>query len=209
MMTTVAGDENAIGYLSLGSLNDTVKPLKIDGVDATVENIKAGSYAVSRPFNVVTKADISPAAQDFMNYMLSTEGQAVVEAETYIKIDNAQSYTPAENVSGKIVVAGSSSVTPLMEKLKEAYMALNANVEIDVQQSDSSTGVSSAIDGTCDIGMASRELKDEEIAEGVTPTIIATDGIVVIVNKNNEAEDMSKDQVKAIYKGEVAAWDDL
>ncbi len=208
MMTTVAGDENSIGYLSLGSLNDTVKPVKIDGAEATVGNIKSGSYKVSRPFHIVTKAEISDLAKDFMTFMLSAEGQAVVEAETYIKLDNSTPYTAADQ-KGKIVVAGSSSVTPLMEKLKEAYIALNPGAEIDIQQSDSSTGVTSAIEGTCDIGMASRELTDEELAEGVTPTVIATDGIVVIVNKENEVEDMSMDQVKSIYTGAVTVWDDM
>ena len=158
MMTTVAGDTSTIGYISLGSLNETVKALKIDGAEASVENVKSGTYKVSRPFNIVTKEGISEVAQDFVNYILSAEGQAVVAENGYISLDGASAYAGG-GVEGKIVVAGSSSVTPVMEKLAESYKALNAGVEIEVQQSDSTTGVTSANDGLCDIGMASRELQ--------------------------------------------------
>lgn len=208
MMTTVAGEENAIGYISMGSLNDTVKAVKIDGAEPTVENVKAGSYAVSRPFNIVTKEDVSEVAEDFINYILSKEGQAVVAEEGYISNDNATDFA-GKNPSGKIVVAGSSSVTPVMEKLKEAYIKVNPQAEIEVQQSDSSTGVSAAIDGTCDIGMASRELKDSETSEGVKATVIATDGIAVIVNNDSEIDNLTKAQVKDIYTGAVTSWSDL
>lgn len=208
MMTTVAGDENAIGYISLGSLNDTVKAIKIDGAEPTVENIKSGSYKVSRPFNIATKSEVSDVTKDFIDFILSSEGQKVVEEEGYIPNDGAQSYSGSKP-SGKIVVAGSSSVTPVMEKLKEAYLAVNSGAEIEVQQSDSSTGMSAAIDGTCDIGMASRELKDSETAGGITGTVIATDGIAVIVNKDSAIDNLTQEQVKSIYLGETTEWSDL
>ena len=201
MMTTVEGDVNAIGYISLGSLNETVTALKVDGAEATPENILSGTYKVVRPFNIATKSEISDAAKDFINFIMSKEGQAVVEENGYIAVGNQPAYEAA-GVSGKIVVAGSSSVTPVMEKLKEAYVAVNKDVEIEVQQSDSTTGMQSAIDGLCDIGMASRELKDSETSAGLSATVIAQDGIAVIVN--NESE-----QIKAIYTGEVTAWEDV
>lgn len=208
MMTTVAGDTSTIGYISLGSLNDTVKAVKIDGADASAENVKNGSYKVSRPFNIVTKDDLSEAAQDFVDFILSSDGQAVVEEEGYIPLDGTSAYEGSKP-SGKIVVAGSSSVTPVMEKLAEAYQSLNSGVEIEVQQSDSTTGVTSASEGLCDIGMASRELKDSENSLGLTATVIATDGIAVIVNKESTVEDLTADQVKEIYTGEITDWSDL
>ena len=161
MMTTVAGDENAIGYISLGSLNDTVKAVKIDGAEATAENVANDTYKVSRPFNIVTGEKVSEAAQDFVNYIMSEEGQQIVEDNGYIKADAEAKPYEAADVEGKVVVAGSSSISPVMEKLKEAYEAVNKNVTVEVQQSDSTTGVTSAAEGICDIGMASRELKDE------------------------------------------------
>lgn len=208
MMTTVSGEENAIGYISLGSLNDTVKAVKIEGAEATAQNVKAGTYPVSRPFNIVTKEEISDLAQDFIDFIMSKEGQAVVTEEGYISNDAAANFA-GKNPSGKIVVAGSSSVTPVMEKLKEAYLKKNPQAEIEVQQSDSSTGVSAAIDGTCDIGMASRELKDSEISKGVKATVIATDGIAVIVNNNSDIENLTKAQVKDIYTGTTTSWSDV
>ena len=208
MLTTVAGDANAIGYASLGSLDDTNKILQIDGVDATVENIKDGSYKISRPFNIVTQDGLSDAAQDFVNFILSSDGQAVVENSGYIPLDNAPAYT-AQADKGKIVVSGSSSVTPVMEKLREAYNKVNANVEVEIQQSDSTTGILNAIEGTADIGMASRALEDAELSQGVTETVIALDGIGVIVNKENALTGLTSEQVKAIYTGEITSWDDL
>ena len=209
MLTTVAGNPYGIGYISLGSLNDTVKAVQVDGADATVENIKSGAFKVSRPFNIATKAEVSAAAQDFINFIMSAEGQEVVLANKYIKInDAAPAFVPAE-VSGKVVVAGSSSVTPVMEKLVEAYAAVNPNVTIEVQQSDSSTGIKSAIDGTCDIGMASRALKDTELAEGLTPAAIAMDGIAIIVNNGNPFSNLSSEQIRAIFTGEVLSWSEV
>lgn len=207
-LTTVAGDDLAIGYASLGSLNDSVKVLKIDGTKASVENIKDGSYKISRPFNIVTKEDISKAAKDFINFILSSDGQAIVEENGYIPLDNEDTYQ-ASVTSGKVVISGSSSVTPVMEKLKEAYTKVNSGVTIEIQQSDSSTGITDTIDGTSDIGMASRELEDSEIAQGVNSTVIAMDGIAVIVNKNNTIDNLTSEQVKSIFSGEITTWKEL
>lgn len=208
MLSTVADDPNAIGYVSLGSLNDSVKAVKIEGAEATAENIKNGTYQVSRPFNIVTKDGISEVAQDFINYILSKQGQEVIEKEGYIPLDTTTEYA-ASGKSGKVTVSGSSSVSPVMEKLAEAYKKLNSGVEIDIQTSDSTTGVSDAIGGISDIGMASRELKDSETSEGVKGTVIATDGIAVIVNKDNKMDDLTKDQVKSIFTGETLTWDEV
>ena len=208
MMTGVAGDDYAIGYVSLGSLNDTVKALKIDGVEPTVENIKSDSYKVYRPFNIATKGEVSEAAQDFIDYILSAEGQQIVSDEGYITIDDAAPAFAGGQASGSVTVAGSSSVSPVMEKLAEAYMKLNGNVKIEIQTSDSTTGMTSVMDGVCDIGMASRELKDTETAE-LTATVIAQDGIAVVVNNNNPIDNLTKDQVKSIYVGETTSWSEV
>lgn len=208
MLTTVAGDDYAIGYVSLGALNDSVKALKIDGVEATAENIKSGDYKVSRPFNIATKKDLdNEVAEDFISFIMSTEGQAVVEENGYIAVDNVSAYSGTAP-SGKAVVGGSSSVSPVMEKLIEAYKKVNANADIELQTTDSTTGMTSTIDGSYDIGMASRELKDDEASE-LEATVIATDGIAVVVNKNNTVDDLSVDQVKNIYIGEALTWDDV
>ena len=207
MMTSVAGDANAIGYISLGLLNNTVKALSIDGAEATAENVKSGTYKVARPFNIVTKDGVSDVAQDFIDYIMSSDGQKVVEENGCISVaDNAGSYK-ASGKSGKIVIAGSSSVTPVMEKLAEAYKALNPDVAIEVNQSDSTTGVNMATEGTCDIGMVSRELKDSE--SGVKATVIAQDGIAVIVNPDASIDELTSDQVKGIYTGELTTWEDV
>ena len=207
MMTSVAGDANAIGYISLGSLNNTVKALSIDGAEATAENVKSGTYKVARPFNIVTKDGVSDVAQDFIDYIMSSDGQKVVEENGCISVaDNAGSYK-ASGKSGKIVIAGSSSVTPVMEKLAEAYKALNPDVANEVNQSDSTTGVNMATEGTCDIGMVSRELKDSE--SGVKATVIAQDGIAVIVNPDASIDELTSDQVKGIYTGELTTWEDV
>lgn len=208
MMTTVANDPNAIGYLSLGSLNDTVKAVDIDGVAATVDNIKSGDYEVSRPFNVVTTGELSPTAQDFLNFVLSTEGQQVVLDNGYIDVDAASSYSPS-GASGTVTLAGSSSVSPVMEKLAEAYEELNPGVQIEINTSDSTTGVESAINGICDMGMASRELKDTETAKGVSATAIAMDGIAVVVNNDNDVSALTSEQVKAIFTGETVSWGEV
>ncbi len=208
MMTTVAGDDYAIGYVSLGSLDDSVKAVKIDGAEATADNIKNGSYKVSRPFNIATKNGLdNQVAEDFIDFIMSEEGQAVVADNGYIPLDDAQPFAGTAP-EGKAVVGGSSSVSPVMEKLIEAYQELNANAKIELQTTDSTTGMTSTIDGSYDIGMASRELKDEE-AEELTGQVIATDGIAVIVNNNSPVESLTGGQVKAIYTGGALTWDEV
>ncbi|HIY54608.1 MAG TPA: substrate-binding domain-containing protein [Candidatus Dorea merdavium] len=209
MLTTVAGDEYAIGYVSLGSLDDSVKAVKIDGAEATADNVKSGDYKVSRPFNIATKADLNnPTATDFIAFIMSEEGQAVVAEEGYIPLDGVEAYA-GDAPAGKVVVGGSSSVSPVMEKLIEAYAKVNPEAEIELQTTDSTTGMENAIAGSYDIGMASREVKDEELAEGLEAQVIATDGIAVVVNNANPAEDLTSDQVKAIYTGEALTWDEV
>lgn len=208
MLTTVAGDDYAIGYVSLGSLNDTVKALKIDGEEATEQNIKDGKYKICRPFNIATKkgAD-NELAKDFISYIMSKEGQQVISDNGYIGDDSAEAYAGTKP-SGKVVVGGSSSVSPVMEKLIEAYKKVNTGAEIELQTTDSTTGMTSAIDGSYDIGMASRELQDDE-EDKLDSQAIATDGIAVIVNKNNTTDELSSDQVKDIYTGNAVAWDEV
>ena len=208
MMTSVSQNTHAIGYISLGSLNDSVKALKIDGAEATVENIKNGSYKISRPFNIATKENVSEVAKDFVDFILSEDGQKIVEQNGYIAASDAAAFS-GKKPSGKITIAGSSSVTPVMEKLKEAYLAINTNANIEINPSDSTTGVNSVINNICDIGMSSRELKESEIANGITSTTIAIDGIAVIVNKKNTVDSLSAEQVKKIYTGEAVRWSDV
>lgn len=207
MLTNVAGDVNAIGYISLGFLNDTVKALKIDGVEPTVAEIEAGNYKTVRPFNFVLKNDKeqSPQVKDFLSYVMSSDGQKIVKENGYIP-SSGESYVPGKNISGKIVLAGSSSVTPLAEKLKEAYVLLQPEVIIEIQQNDSTTGITSAISGICDIGMASRELKQSEIDSGLTPIVMARDGIAVIVNLENPVSDLSVSDIEQIFTGAVSEW---
>ena len=208
MLTSVASDKYAIGYVSLGSLNKTVKAVKIDGADATVENIKNGSYKISRPFNIAVKENLSAAAKDFENFILSAQGQAIIEKNKYIKVEDKGAFKGA-NVSGKVVVSGSSSVSPVMEKLIEAYKAVNPNVSVELQTSDSTTGVTNAINGICDIGMASRGLKDSEKAKGIKEITIAIDGIAVIVNNDNKVSDLTKDNIEKIFTGESTKWSEF
>ena len=205
MLTSVASDEYAIGYVSLGSLDDTVKAVSIDGAEATVENIKNGTYTIARPFNIATKGEASDITQDFINYIMSAEGQAVITENGYIGSDDAAAFE-SNGATGKVTVSGSSSVTPVMEKLKEAYTAVNSGAEIEIQESDSTTGMNSAAEGTCDIGMASRDLKDSETGAGLTPTVIAKDGIVVIVNNENKVDNMTKAQVNDVFRGTITDW---
>ena len=208
MMTTVAGNKNAIGYVSLGSLDESqVKAVLIDGAQATAENVKDGTYKVSRPFNIATKGEPTGLAKDFIDYILSEEGQAVVEENGYVSEGNTGAFE-GTGAEGKITIGGSSSVTPVMEKLKEAYAAVNPNATIEVQQSDSTTGMTSTIDGTYDIGMASRELKDEEAAE-LTGQVIALDGIAVIVNKENTIDELTSEDVLNIYTGATTDWSEI
>ncbi len=206
VLTGVAGDPTAIGYISLGSLNDTVKAAKIDGVEPTSETVKDGSYKISRPFNIATKDNLSEAAQNFIDYILSKEGQEIVNKDYVEAVDNAEPFAGAKG-KGKVKVGGSTSVSPVMEKLAEAYQKVNKDVTVEVNTSDSSTGMSQAADGTVDIGMASRALKDSETAKGIKGTVIAKDGIAVIVNKSNTVEDIKLDQLKGIYTGSTTTWE--
>ena len=211
VQSTVAGNPNAIGYISLGSYDaSAVKALKVDGVEVSVDTIKAGEYAVSRPFVVCYKEEnLSELGADFVAYIMSAEGQQILSDEGYIAADdNAEPYT-ASGLSGNLSVNGSTSVGPVMEVLAEAYKALNPDVVIDVQQTGSGTGITSAIDGSCEIGMSSRALKDEEVAEGLTPVTIALDGIAVIVNQANTVEDLTAEQIRQIYTGEITDWSQL
>ena len=207
VITNVKDNDAAIGYISLGSLNDTVKALKVGSVEATAENVKSGDYVISRPFNIAYKGELSEVAQDFVDYILSSDGQKVVADEGYVAVTENAAYS-GKKPSGKISVAGSSSVSPVMEKLAEAYQKVNTNAKVEIQTTDSSAGMQSAMEGTCDIGMASRELKDKEAAE-LKATAIAKDGIAVIVNKANSCEDLTKDQIKSIYTGETTVWSDV
>ena len=209
MMTTVAENKAAIGYISLGSLNDTVKAVKIDGAEASVDNVKNGSYKIVRPFNIVTKDKLNKQAQDFENYIMSADGQKIIQDNGYIKADEKAPAYKSNGAKGKVVVGGSSSVTPVMEKLKEAYAKVNKDVTVEVQQSDSTTGVTNAIEGTCDIGMASRDLADSETKKGVKATVIAKDGIAVIVNKDSKVDELTSAQVKDIYTGKTTKWADV
>ena len=207
MLTSVAGDIYSIGYVSLGSLNDSVKALKIEGVDATVSNIKNKSYKISRPFNIAVKEKLSAPAQDFVNFIMSSEGQKIVEKNKYIAVES-KSFT-SNKASGKVVVAGSSSVSPVMEKLIEAYKSVNPNARIELQTSDSTTGVTNAANGTCDIGMASRGLKETEKAKGLKEITIAIDGIAVVVNKANPLVNAKIEIVRDIYMGKIQKWSEI
>ncbi len=208
MMTTIAGNPNGIGYVSLGSLQDAVKPLQIDGVEATAENIKSGTYKIARPFHIAVKDDVSDVAKDFISFITSQQGQAIVEERGCIGIDTTSTYEPS-GVEGKIVIAGSSSIAPVMEKLKEAYLEQNSNAVIEIQQNDSTTGMTSLAEGTCDIGMASRELKDSELEKGLQPIVIAMDGLAVIVNHENTVSNLTSEQVKSIFIGETTDWSEV
>lgn len=208
MIQTVQGNKAAIGYISLGSLASSVKALKVDGNEASVENVKKGTYKVSRPFNIVIGKKTNAAAKDFINYIMSKEGQKIVEKEGYVPEDTSKTYSKSD-ASGKISVAGSSSVTPLMEKLAEAYQKVNSDVKVEVQESDSTTGITSATEGVCNIGMASRDLEKEETDKGVKSKEIARDGIAVIVNKDNSLSEITSEQVQKIYTGEITKWDEL
>ena len=208
MMTTVAGDEAAIGYTSLGALNSSIKALKVDGAEATAANVKSGTYKISRPFNIATKGTVSEVTQDFINYIMSAEGQAVITENGYIGSDDAAAFE-SNGATGKVTVSGSSSVTPVMQKLLEAYQKVNTGAKIELQENDSTTGMTAAIDGTCDIGMASRELKDSEKSAGLTNQVIALDGIAVIVNNKNSASNITSEQVKAIFTGETTDWNNV
>lgn len=207
VLTQVKGDVNAIGYISLGSMNDDVKALKIEGVEATIDNIKSDKYAIARPFNIAVKGDVSDAAADFIKFIMSADGQNVIEENGYVAVDDSAEEYNASSISGTVKINGSSSVTPVMTKLKEAYEKINDKVKIEIQQTDSSTGMKTVANGSCDIGMASRELKDTE--SELTDTTIAKDGIAVIVNPNNDLDDITVENIRKIYVGEIESWEDV
>lgn len=209
VLTQVSGDKNAIGYISSGSVNDSVKVLKVEGVSPELANISNGSYKISRPFNIAVKDDLSDAAKDFESYILSQEGQEVIKENGYVKVSEDASAYESNGASGKVMVSGSSSVTPVMEKLAESYEKVNDKVTVDVQQSDSSTGIKDAINGISDIGMASRELSDDELSQGVQSVTIAKDGIAVIVNKDSGIDDITIEEIRKIYTGEITAWNEV
>ncbi len=205
MISTIAGNEYAIGYISLGSLDDRVKAVKVDGAEATADNIKSGMYEITRTFNIVTKESVSEDVQDFINFIMSSEGQQIIGENNYVPVEDVQRYEP-NGAAGKIIVAGSSSVSSIMEKLKDAYMSVNKRVEIEIQISDSKAGITAALDGRCDIGMVSRELEDMEKEEGLVATAIALDGIAVIVNNASTVEDMTSNQIRAVFTGDALSW---
>lgn len=207
VLTQVKGDGTAIGYISLGSMNDDVKALKVEGVEATVENIKADKYAIARPFNIATNSSVSEAAQEFINYILSADGQKVISDNGYVTIDDSAAPYEAKDVEGTIKINGSSSVTPVMTKLKEAFAKVNSKIDIEIQQTDSSTGIKTVAEGSCDIGMASRDLKDSE--SQLTGITIAKDGIAIIVNKDNDIDDITVENIRKIYVGEIESWEDV
>ena len=210
VVTTVAGNPKAIGYISMGAMSDAVKAMKVDGVEATTENVKAGTYPVSRPFALCTNGQLTDVAADFIDYILSAEGQAIVAAEGYITVDDAApSYETKDGLEGRIVLAGSTSVAPVMQVIADSYKALYADVEIEIQQTGSGAGITSTIEKACDIGMSSRALKEEELAQGLTETTIAMDGIAVIVNNENAAEDLTSEQIRQIFTGEVTDWNQV
>ncbi|HHU22296.1 MAG TPA: phosphate ABC transporter substrate-binding protein [Clostridiales bacterium] len=208
MIATVEGNVNAIGYISLGSMNDSVKAVKVDGVEATAENIKNGSYPAARPFIVASKDNLSRETRDFVDFILSTEGQKIIEEAGYISAAESGGYNGG-GMRGRITLAGSTSVAPVMEVLAEAYRELNPDVEIEIQQTGSSAGMISAIEGVCDLGMASRRLKDSETEAGLTPIVIAMDGIAVIVNRKNSVDSLTGQQIKKIFTGEITDWSEI
>ncbi len=209
VIKSVAGNSAAIGYISLGSLDDSVKAVQVDGVDATVENVTSGDYKLQRPFNIVTNGEVGELPQDFIDFIMSADGQAIIEEEGYIKInDSAEAYEPS-GLEGTITLAGSTSVSPVMEVLADEYKALNSGVTIEIQQTGSGAGIQSTIEGVCDIGMASRELEDEEAAEGLTSQAIALDGIAVIVNSENSVDNLTTEQIRQIFTGEITNWADV
>lgn len=211
VMMSVAGNVDAIGYISLGSLNDTVKALDVNGVECSVADIKSVDYVVARPFNVCyqqAKLDGNAAAKDLIAFIESDDGQKIIADNGYIAIDSTGAYAPS-GVTGAISLNGSTSVGPIMEKLCEAYKALNPDVSIDIQQTGSGAGITSVTEGTCDIGMSSRELKQEELDAGLTEMKIADDGIAVIVNLENPIENITSDEVMKIYTGEINNWSEL
>ena len=208
VLMTVNGDKNAIGYISLGSLNDSVKAVKVEGVEASAENVLNASYKIARPFNIVYKGELNGLKKDFIDFMMSKEGQEMVLENKYVQVDTAAAEYKQNSQSGKLVIGGSTSVTPLLDKFAEKYMEMYPEVKIEIQATGSSAGIQAAIQGAADLGMASRDLSDEEKAE-LTNVVIAKDGIAVIVHNDNAVEDLTLDQIKAIFVGDIKTWGDI
>lgn len=208
VLTTVAGDINTIGYISLGSLNDRVKALKIDDVKGTSENLQNETYKISRPFNIAHMKDASPLGVDFVSFILSPEGQNIVNEEGYVEGVTDYPEYKGSSQEGTLTVAGSTSVSPVMEKLAEKYQSLNTGATIEIQSTGSSAGIQSVIEGSADIGMASRQLNDSE-KEELIHEVIAIDGIAVIVNNENPKESITLEEVKSIYTGEITSWENF
>ena len=206
---SVAGNDAAIGYISLGSLDDSVKAVKVDGAEASVDNVKSGDYELQRPFNIVTKGEVAELSQDFINFIMSKDGQKIIEKEGYIAANEAAGEYKASGLTGTITLAGSTSVSPVMEVLADKYKELNSGVTIEIQQTGSGAGIQSTIEGVCDIGMASRALADDEASQGLTSQEIALDGIAVIVNNDNSVENLTTDQIVKIFTGEITNWADV
>ena len=210
VLAAVSGNKNAISYISLASLDSTIKALKINGVDATAENIINGSYTVSRPFNIViSDSGVNEATQEFINFIMSEDGQDVI-SEKGISEGNTGAYIMG-SASGTVKVEGSSSISPVMTDLKEAFEAVNSNVKIEIQTNDSGTGVTRTIDGSADIGMVSRNVRDEEVAQGLEVLTICLDGIAIIVNKDNSLDNATVEQIRAIFQdgGDITKWEEL
>ena len=206
VITTVEGDKNAIGYISLGSLSDKVKAIEVDGVYPTTESVKSGEYKISRPFVMAYKT-LSETAEDFLKFVMSSNGQDIVAKKGYIRVDDSNKYTyESSKKSGSVTISGSSSVYPVMEVLVEAYMALNPDVKVTLMQSDSTTGINDAISGKSDIGLSSRNLKASELEKGLEYNVMAMDGIAVIVNIENAVKGLSSETIRDIYKGLVTTW---
>ena len=209
VITSVSNDEYSIGYISLGSLNDTIKAIKVEGVEATAENVQKGLYKIARPFNIAYKGELGTLAQDFVSFILSVEGQKIIADKGYVQVGtDLQHYEKVNNMEGTLIIAGSTSVTPVMEELAQAYKEIHPKVSIEIQSTGSSAGIQAAIEGTAHIGMVSRELKESELSE-LTKQIIAMDGIAVIVNKKNPIEDLTLEQIKSIYTGKITEWNGL
>lgn len=208
VITTVAGDDASIGYISLGSLSDVVKAVKVEGHEATAEKVKSGEYGLARPFNIAYREDkITDLGKDFLKFIMSEEGQKIAEDNGYVSNGNTGAYTPS-NMEGSLTIGGSTSVTPLMENLVDAYKKHNPGFKADIQATGSSAGMTAAMEGAVEIGMASRELKDKE-KEALTSEVIAMDGIAVIVNNKNSVEDISMDNIRQIFTGELRNWEEV
>jgi phosphate transport system substrate-binding protein len=205
VINSVIGNTSAIGYISMGSLNNNIKALRINGVAGTPENVTSGQYPIARPFLIGTRGQVSDVAQDFINFMMSENGQRIVASRGYIGVGNSGEFV-SSGASGRVVVGGSSSVAPLMERFREAYMAINSNATVEIQQNSSSAGIRALQEGICDIAMSSREFRPAEIETGIAPMTIALDGIAVIVNTENSINNLTLEEVRGIFLGEITSW---